>query len=223
MKPSRVFGLLLTAVALSACGQKTASTAAKPTADDARRYVAEVDARLKRVSLEDSEAQWVNSTYVNGDTDDLEAHADDRALTYLGQAIAQAKRFDGVDMDPDTARQLKLLRFSAPFLPPSDPDKRLEMTRTAAEMQSMYAAARYCPKGKDSCRDLDQLQEVLAAKANYNPKGYATLLDAWRGWHDSIRPMRDDYARFVTLANQGARDFGYKDVAQVWQSGYDMP
>ncbi|HET7174988.1 MAG TPA: M2 family metallopeptidase [Gammaproteobacteria bacterium] len=223
MKRSLVFGLLLAAAALSACGQKAASTAAKPTADDAKRFVAEVDARLKQVSLEDSEAQWVNSTFVNGDTDDLEAHADDRALTYLGQAIDQAKRFDGVDMDPDTARQLKLLRFSAPFLPPSDPDKRLEMTRTAAEMQSMYAAARYCPKGKDSCRDLDELQDVLGDKANYNPKGYATLLDAWQGWHDSVKPMRDDYARFVTLANQGARDFGYKDVAQVWQSGYDMP
>ena len=223
MKPERVAALLLCVAALSACGQKAASTAAaKPTADDARRFIAEVDSRLKQLGLEDSEAQWVNSTYETGDTDDLTAYADDRALGYLGEAILAAKRYDAVPMDADTARQFKLLKLAAPFLPPNDPDKRLEMTRTAAEMQSLYATGKYCPKGPDSCEDLEALQVVLADPRNYNPKGYAALLDAWRGWHDVAKPMREDYARFVTLANLGARDSGYKNVADVWQSGYDM-
>ncbi len=215
--------LTLCFVTAAGCSHNSDSTTAQPTPGEAKRFVAEVDTRLQQVSRQDNEAEWVNSTYMNGDTDDLVAHADDRALTYLGQAIDRAKRFDGVRVDPETARQLKLLRLSAPFLPPNDPDKRLEMTRTAAEMQSMYAGARYCPRGGLPCRDLAQLEDVLADRANYNPKGYATLLDAWRGWHDSVKPMRDDYARFVMLANQGARDFGYRNVAEVWQSGYDMP
>ncbi|HEV2110746.1 MAG TPA: M2 family metallopeptidase [Gammaproteobacteria bacterium] len=209
---------------LAACSHKPESTAAaKPSADDAKRFIADVDRRLRQLSLEDSEAQWVNSTYETGDTDDLVAHADDRALGYLGQAIAASKRYDGVDMDPDTARQFKLLKLAAPFLPPDDPDKRLEMTKTSAEIQAMYGSAKYCPKGQDSCRDLEQLQAVLADPANYTPKGYAAMLDAWQGWHDAAKPMRDDYARFVTLANLGARNSGYENVADVWQSGYDMP
>jgi peptidyl-dipeptidase A len=213
-------------LALAACSHKAeapAGLAAKPAAEDAKRFIADVDRRLKELSFEDSEAQWVNSTYEDGDTDDITAHADDRALDYLGQAITESKRFDGVEMDPDTARQFKLLRLSAPFLPPNDPDKRLEMTHTAAEMQSWFASAEYCPKGKDSCQDLEQLQAVLGDPANYTSKGYGAMLDAWQGWHDLAKPMRDDYARFVTLANLGARDSGYKNVADVWQSGYDMP
>ena len=216
---------LLAGLLLAGCGQHSASTAgpAKPSADDAKRFIAEVDRRLKDLSFEDSEAQWVNSTYETGDTDDLTAHADDRALGYLGDAIVAAKRYDGVAMDPDTARQFKLLRLSAPFLPPNDPDKRLEMTKTAADMQSMFATGKYCPQGPASCRDLEQLQAVLADPANYTPKGYGAMLDAWQGWHQVAKPMRDDYARFVTLANLGARDSGYENVADVWQSGYDMP
>ncbi len=64
---------------------------------------------------------------------------------------------------------------------------------------------------------------MLADQANFTPKGYDTMLAAWQGWHDLAKPMRDDYARFVTLANLGARDSGYKNVADVWKSGYDMP
>ncbi|MFI5269935.1 MAG: M2 family metallopeptidase, partial [Chloroflexota bacterium] len=106
---------------------------------------------------------------------------------------------------------------------PNDADKRLEMTRTAAAMQSLFAGGKYCPGGKLPCRDLEELEAVLADPANHTPKGYGVMLDAWQGWHDAAKPMREDYARFVTLANLGARDSGYENVADVWQSGYDMP
>ena len=213
--------LALVVAALSACSHKAAP--AGPTADEARQYIAGVDQRLKQLSLEDNEAQWVNATYVTADTDDLAAHADDRYLAYLSEAIDGAKRFDGLALDPDTARQFKLLKLAAPFLPPKDPDKRLQMTQTATELQAMYASGKYCPDGRDSCRNLDQLEQVLEDPKNYTPKGYAALLDAWQGWHDQAKPMRADYVRFVALANQGARDYGYHDVGEEWRSGYDMP
>ena len=226
MRRAAVALVILGAAALAACSRNPAPAshaAAKPTADDARRFIADVDARLKQIGTEDSRAQWVNATYVDDDTDDLAARADDRQLAYLGQAIQDSRRYDGVDMDADTARQFKLLRLSSPFLPPKDPAKRLEMTQTAAEMQGMFASGKYCPQGKDSCRNLNQLEKVLADPANYTPKGYDTLLDAWRSWHDAMKPMRADYTKFVTLADEGARDYGYKDVGEVWRAGYDMP
>jgi peptidyl-dipeptidase A len=34
--------------------------------------------------------------------------------------------------------------------------------------------------------------------------------------------MRKDYARFVDLQNQGARELGYKDTGAMWRAGYDM-
>jgi peptidyl-dipeptidase A len=35
--------------------------------------------------------------------------------------------------------------------------------------------------------------------------------------------MRDRYTRFVSLANQGARDLGFADLGALWRSNYDMP
>ncbi len=34
--------------------------------------------------------------------------------------------------------------------------------------------------------------------------------------------MRQRYARFVELSNQGAREMGFKDVGAMWRAGYDM-
>ena len=66
----------------------------------------------------------------------------------------------------------------------------------------MYGAAKYCPKGPESCKDQTQLTEVMATSRNYDE-----LTDAWTGWHSTARPMRKDYVRFVELANEGARNW----------------
>ena len=35
--------------------------------------------------------------------------------------------------------------------------------------------------------------------------------------------MRKDYARFVELANKGAKELGFADTGAMWRSKYDMP
>jgi peptidyl-dipeptidase A len=52
---------------------------------------------------------------------------------------------------------------------------------------------------------------------------YDELLDAWTGWHNTSREMRNDYARIVELANEGANEIGFKDTGVLWRAGYDMP
>ena len=34
--------------------------------------------------------------------------------------------------------------------------------------------------------------------------------------------MRDMYQRFAELTNEGAVEFGYNDLGDMWRSGYDM-
>ena len=34
----------------------------------------------------------------------------------------------------------------------------------------------------------------------------------WAGWHKVGVPMRERYARFVELSNQGARELGFPDT-----------
>ena len=50
------------------------------------------------------------------------------------------------------------------------------------------------------------------------------LKEMWTSWHNNVgAPMRDDYIRLVTIANEGAKELGYADVGAMWRSGYDMP
>lgn len=34
--------------------------------------------------------------------------------------------------------------------------------------------------------------------------------------------MREDYAKLVSLTNEGARELGYADTGALWRSNYDM-
>jgi peptidyl-dipeptidase A len=53
-------------------------------------------------------------------------------------------------------------------------------------------------------------------------RDYDENLDAWAGWRTVSPPMRDKYRRFAELANEGARELGYRDLGEMWKSGYDM-
>jgi peptidyl-dipeptidase A len=108
------------------------------------------------------------------------------------------------------------LNVAAPA--PSDPKKRAELTQLGAHLEAMFGSAKYCPKGPESCQNIDQLSETLAKSRNFDE-----LVEAWRGWHDVATPMRGDYQRFVELANEGAREVGFKDLGVMWRAGYDMP
>ena len=36
-------------------------------------------------------------------------------------------------------------------------------------------------------------------------------------------PMRQNYTRFVELANKGAKELGFADTGAMWRLKYDMP
>src|SRR5690606_21610990 len=96
--------------------------------------------------------------------------------------------------------------------------KREELARIAATLEGTYGKGKWCgPDGKGKCRDLEELSEVMRRSSDYDE-----LLDAWVGWRTISRPMRDPYARLVQLSNEGAREIGFKDLGQLWRSGYDM-
>ncbi len=51
----------------------------------------------------------------------------------------------------------------------------------------------------------------------------ANLEEMWTEWHAVAAPMAADYARMVEVSNEGARDLGFQNVADMWLSNYDMP
>jgi peptidyl-dipeptidase A len=209
---------------LAACVLATVVEAApakgKPaTPQEAKAFVEKLNADLLDLFVRQSTAQWVKNTYITDDTERLAAEGDDAVLTYQAQALRDAQRFLGLQLDPQTARMLYLLRVSSPLLAPNDAKARKELTELAARMEGLYGKGKYCGKdGKGPCRDLEQLSDVLDQSRDWN-----ALLDAWTGWHAVGAEIRPLYVRFVELANQGARDNGFANVGDLWRSGYDMP
>lgn len=189
----------------------------KATPEEARRFIDDAEKKILALGVEAGRADWVRSTYIIDDTEILSAQANERAIRAVVDYAKQSTRFDGLKLDPVTARKIKLLKLSLTIATPSDPKEAAELTRLTAGMEGTYGKGKYCPSGPDSCKDLEQLSKIIAES-----RDPAQLLDAWTGWHAISRPMRQDFARYVELANKGARQLGFKDNGAMWRSKYDM-
>lgn len=187
-------------------------------AETADEFVARLNREFADYGLELNAAGWTQATYINGDTELLNARANERFLAAFSKAVAEAKRFEGQPMSPASRRTIDLLKLGVSAPAPDDAAKRAELSRILAGMEAKYGSAKYCPGGPETCRDETQLKQVLERSRNYDE-----LQDAWVGWHNAARPLRGDYERYATLANEGARELGYKDLGAMWRSGYDMP
>lgn len=222
----------------SACTEKPApvAEAPKPTAavpavkaptpEEANAFVKKVDADLRKLWVRQATAQWVKSTYITMDTEANEASMNEDVMAYVTQANKDALRFKGLKLDPDTERMLYLLRISSPLPAPSDAAKRTELATTAAKLEGMYGSGKACKPGKDGkeeCRDLGDLSEVLARVADpKKPASYDELLDAWSSWHATAKDMRPHYETLAAISNEGAKEFGSNDLGELWRSAYDM-
>jgi peptidyl-dipeptidase A len=219
MVRSRILTMAVLVALTTAAGcQKATEEAASQPQETAEQFVERTNKEMLDIGRESGAAAWTYATYINQDTEYLNAKANERWLTYFSKAVEDAKAFDNQQLAPSVARSIQVLKLGVSAPAPDDPAKRAELAAIASKMEGMYGAAKYCPKGPESCKDQGALTEVLATSRNYDE-----LTEAWTGWHSTARPMRKDYVRFVELANEGAKELGYADLGAMWRSGYDMP
>jgi peptidyl-dipeptidase A len=211
MKIQAVLCLVPLLAVLPACGPKA-------TPEDARKFTDDAERNLLVLNTDSGRADWIKSTYITDDTEAIDAKVDERAINAQVDYAKQAARFDGLSLDPPTARKLMLLKNSLTLATPKDPKESEELTRITAGLEGTYGKGKYCPSGPNSCQDIEALTKVMAESRD--PK---QLLDAWTGWHAISRPMRQDFARYVELANKGAKELGFQDNGAMWRAKYDMP
>jgi peptidyl-dipeptidase A len=189
----------------------------KATPEEARKFINDAEQKLLLLGVDSARADWIKSTYITDDTEAIAAKLDEKAIAATVVYAKQATRFDGLKLDAETARKLKLLKLSLTIATPSDAKESEELTRIVTGMEGTYGKGKYCPSGPASCQDLEQLSKTLAESRD--PKA---LLDAWTGWHAIARPIRQDFVRYVELANKGARQLGFQDNGAMWRAKYDM-
>lgn len=228
------------AALLGHAAPSTGHAAATPA--DAKRFVERVESELRALQINEDRAAWVASNFVTEDTQEIAARATEERLVFLSRVIGESARFDGLSLDPTTARKLSMLKRSATLPAPADPKKASELAKLGSELGAQYATGKYCPKSNGALRkELSKHKENAKAlrcdPAKPNAAGVNlevlsrymgegrnadALSEAWAGWRTVSPGMRSNYARLVEIGNEGAREIGFEDVGALWRSGYDM-
>lgn len=210
------------ALALGACSRN--ETAGNPageafafdlTPEGARMFTASAEDDLMKMGEYASRMSWVMANFVTVDTQWLQARANAEETTLSMRYARDASRFNEVDADPVTRRKLEILKRAITLPAPSREGAAEELAAIASKLEAAYATGKFAYKGKTAT--LDDAEETL--RTSRNPDD---LKAVWEGWHGVAPPMRDDYARLVSLTNEGARELGYSDTGEIWRSPYEM-
>src|SRR5258706_6693963 len=162
------------------------SPAGAPTSAEAEAFMKQVNDEFAKLESDAERASWVKSTYITDDTELIESQAQDHMMEFLARKNHEARRFDGLALAPEIARQFYILKYSAETPAPSDPAERAELASLGTKLDGMYGKGKYCsPKlkglGKDKtaeCLPLEDLSAIFASKRDWD-----LLLEAWRGRH----------------------------------------
>jgi peptidyl-dipeptidase A len=130
----------------------------------------------------------------------------------------EAARYANVKgLSYDTKRKLDILRGGIVLPAPTSPGAAAELNEIATRLNSTYGKGKGTLNGQTlSGNDLEEKMGTVR-----DPK---QLQEMWTSWHTNVgTPMRADYTRMVAIANEGARELGFKDTGAMWRSGYDMP
>lgn len=186
----------------------------------AETFIADVNRRYMDIYRETNAAQWAYVTYLNEDTALLATKANERLMALDKEILAEAREFSEQPMAAATAKAYTNLTQGKTLLPPDTPEERTALAQLGINMEGIYGSGKYCKtlNGKQHCRDLNQLSDVLVKSRDYDE-----LLDAWVGWRTVAPSYKKDYVRFFEIANSGARAYGFSDLGASWKSGYDMP
>ncbi len=219
MKRNLLLLVVFFALGFAACAQRSSDDnggEAAASTETAEEFVARMNTELAGHYREAGAAGWVYSTYITEDTALLQSRANARYAEWHTRMVEESMRYDGQDLPAETRRALDLLKLNTSAPAPDDADKRNELAELGTSMEGAYGAGEYCDAG-GNCRGGQELENFMTSSRDPD-----ALLDAWQGWRTIAIPMRNDYARFVELANEGARGLGYADLGEMWRSSYDL-
>lgn len=222
-QPKLLALVIAAALGVTACTPASNSTsnanpaAAKPaTAEEAKAFVAKASEEMAALLIEAQRADWIANTYITEDTEALSAEANEKMTETVVRMANEAARFNGIEVDADTRRQLDKLKLALTLAAPKEKAKTAELADIVAKLNAMYGKGKYT-KADGTVMALGEMSAVMASSRNYDEQ-----LEMWKGWHDTAAPMKPLYIRQVELANEGAKELGYADTGALWRSKYDM-
>lgn len=208
-------------LSLGGCGKDNTTPSAANSAENytqasAEAFLAQVEEELAQTAEFAAHAAWLSQTYINMDSQFVEARAYKEYTLKTVEFATQVHHWDEVELDDETRRKLNILRAGLTLPSPNDEKLAAELAEIGSKMQAMYGEGKYCPD-EDNCYNLTEMSNVLAKGED------PTLMEQlWTGWRSVSPPMRELYQRQVEIANQGAKDLGFENLSVMWRSNYDM-
>lgn len=185
-----------------------------PAAADA--FVARANEEMAELFEISARAAWVNSTYLNVDTDALNTYFGTLVTEMQVRLANEAARYADLDgLSYDTNRQLDLLRGGITLAAPTTEGAAAELNRLATALSTAYSTGTATMNG-------ETINGNEAEARMGTVRDPAALQEMWTSWHNNGAAMRDNYERLTAIANQGAQDLGYDDSGSMWRSQYDM-
>lgn len=194
----------------------TETVAEDTTITDAKAFMARAESELSDMSDEASLVFWNQATNITDETNAAAAEVGARATKLAVSLANESKTFNIDDLPPDLARKFTRLRAGITIPAPSTEGAAEELSNITTGLDAAYGTGTFNYKGKDLT--LDELSTII--ETSRDPE---ELKAVWEGWRTVSPAMKDDYARMVEIANEGARELGYASLDQMWLSNYDMP
>ena len=216
MKKGFLYPLLIFVI-VSCSDSNSVALEEKPSAEDAKKFLAEYERKAQEEGPIISSASWISSNFISHDSQVVIADYSKRFTLQALEDARVAASFDSLDLEPSDRRALDLIKNGFVMPPPLNEELAGELSTIMSELEAAYGTGRHC-FSEDECYDLEGFEAIID-----NSRNADELLKAWSGWREIGKPMKEKYLRMVEIGNQGAQDLGYEGLSDLWFSKYDMP
>ncbi|MEE4174527.1 MAG: M2 family metallopeptidase [Xanthomonadales bacterium] len=199
-----------------------AQDAAK-TADDAARFITEVEQWQREYGEYAARVAWVQATNITYDTNWLATRSSAEATRKGVEFANRAKDFNDLELPAEMRRKLEKIKLGVNLPAPTREGAAGELAEINNRMRSTYATGKIELDGEQVSRnDLEAMMGTVR-----DPEKLQEIWTKWREVPVAERAdggnMKSDYAAMVALSNEGARELGFDDVGAMWRARYDLP
>eukprot|EP00064_Thunnus_orientalis_P006861 superscaffoldBa00000734_g6880 len=185
---------------------------------EAKKLLDEYNSTAEVVWNAYTEASWTYNTDINEDNKQAMLAKNLEMSAHTLKYGQKARQYDTTDFQDASVKRIikKLSDIERAALPSTQLE---EYNTLLSNMETKYSVAQVC-RDDGRCHPLDpDLQKIMAESRDYDE-----LLFAWKGWRDAAgKVLRQDYKRYVELANKAATLNGHSDNGAFWRSLYETP
>ncbi|KAL2078213.1 hypothetical protein ACEWY4_025898 [Coilia grayii] len=186
---------------------------------EARRFLGDYNDTAEVVWNAYTEASWAYNTDINEQNQQIMLQKNLEMANHTKAYGEIARKYNTADFQDASVKRIikKLSDLERAALPQ---EKLEEYNTLLSRMETTYSLAKVCRPNGGTCHPLDpDLNKIMAESRDYNE-----LLFAWQGWRNaSGRELREDYKKYVAIANEAARANGHNDNGEFWRSLYETP